>query len=235
MLRVEELNAGYKELHVLFDIQAKVPDKEVTLFIGPNGSGKSTLLKAIFGLATIHSGKIFLNGWDITYLPPYKKARVGIAYLPQVENIFTNLTVEENLKIAGYVLDESAYLNNLELALSVFPELKRLMKRKAGTLSGGERQFLAIATALIRKASLLMLDEPTAQLSPKLAETTFNRIASLRDELKLTIALVEQDIRKALEISDNAYVLISGRLAFQGKAQELKEHKDFKKLCMGIC
>ncbi|MBS7655305.1 ATP-binding cassette domain-containing protein, partial [Candidatus Bathyarchaeota archaeon] len=122
-----------------------------------------------------------------------------------------------------------------ELALNVFPEVNRFMKRRAGTLSGGERQFLAIATALIRKANLLMLDEPTAQLSPKLAETTFNRIASLRDELKLTIALVEQDIRKALEVSDNAYVLISGRLAFQGKAQELKDHKDFKKLCMGIC
>jgi len=235
VLRVEELTAGYKELHVLFDIQAKVPDKEVTLFIGPNGSGKSTLLKAIFGLATIHSGKVFLNGWDITYLPPYKKARVGIAYLPQVENIFANLTVEENLKMAGYILDESTYLDNLELALNVFPELKKLMKRKAGTLSGGERQFLAIATSLIRKANLLMLDEPTAQLSPKLMETTFNKIAYLRDELKLTIALVEQNILKALEISDNAYVLISGRLAFQGKAEELKEHKDFKKLCMGIC
>lgn len=235
MLRVEELNAGYKELHVLFDIQANVPDKEVTLFVGPNGSGKSTLLKAVFGLATIHSGKVFLNGWDVTYLPPYKKARIGVAYLPQVENIFVNLTVEENLKMAGYILDESLYLDNLELALNVFPELKQLMKRKAGTLSGGERQFLAIATALIRKANLLMLDEPTAQLSPKLAEATFNKIAYLRDELNLTIALVEQDIRKALEISDNAYVLISGRLAFQGKSNELKEHKDFKKLCMGIC
>ncbi len=235
MLRVEELNAGYKELHILFNIQAKVPDKEVTLFVGPNGSGKSTLLKAIFGLATIHSGKVFLNDWDVTYLPPYKKARIGVVYLPQVENIFTNLTVEENLKMAGYILDESAYPDNLELALNVFPELKQLMKRKAGTLSGGERQFLAIAMALIRKANLLMLDEPTAQLSPKLTDVIFKKIAYLRDELNLTIALVEQNVLKALEVSDNAYVLISGRLVFQGKAKEVKEHKDFKKLCMGIC
>ena len=235
MLRVEGLNAGYEKLHVLFNIEIEVPTRKVTVLVGPNGSGKSTLLKAILGLATVHSGKILLEDLDITFLPPHQKAKMGIAYLPQVENIFTNLTVEENLKMAGYILDEASYLDGLEMALGAFPELKAFMKRKAGTLSGGERQFLAIATALVRKAKLLMLDEPTAQLSPKLMDSMFNRIASLRDELGLTIILVEQNIRRALGIGDNAYLLISGRLAFQGSARELMEHEAFERLCMGIC
>jgi branched-chain amino acid transport system ATP-binding protein len=235
MLRVEGLNAGYEKLHVLFNIEIEAPTRKVTVLVGPNGSGKSTLLKAILGLATVHSGKILLEDLDITFLPPHQKAKMGIAYLPQVENIFTNLTVEENLKMAGYILDEASYLDGLEMALGAFPELKAFMKRKAGTLSGGERQFLAIATALVRKAKLLMLDEPTAQLSPKLMDSMFNRIASLRDELGLTIILVEQNIRRALGIGDNAYLLISGRLAFQGSARELMEHEAFERLCMGIC
>jgi branched-chain amino acid transport system ATP-binding protein len=235
MLRVEGLNAGYEKLHVLFNIEIEAPTRKITVLVGPNGSGKSTLLKAILGLATIYSGKIFFDGLDVTFLPPHQKAKIGIAYLPQVENIFTNLTVEENLKMAGYTLDEASYLDGLEMALGAFPELKTFMKRKAGTLSGGERQFLAIATALVRKAKLLMLDEPTAQLSPKLMDSMFNKIASLRDELGLTIILVEQNIRRALEIGDNAYLLISGRLAFQGNARELMEHKAFERLCMGIC
>ncbi|HID17386.1 TPA: ABC transporter ATP-binding protein, partial [Candidatus Bathyarchaeota archaeon] len=175
MLRVEDLNAGYGSLHVLFDVDIEVPQKKITVLVGPNGSGKSTLLRAVFGLATVYSGRILLDGRDVTRIPAHKKARMGMAYLPQVENIFTNLTVEENLKIAGYALNEDSYLDGLELALGAFPELKAFMKRKAGTLSGGERQFLAIATALIRKAELLMLDEPTAQLSPKLAEAMFER------------------------------------------------------------
>ncbi len=234
MLHVKNLNAGYEELHVLFDVEFKASDRKITTVVGPNGSGKSTLLKAIFGNATIHSGEVLLNGKDITKVPPHKKARMGMAYLPQVENIFTNLSVEENLKIAGYALNESSYLDGLDLALGVFPELKNFMKRKAGTLSGGERQFLAISTALIRKTGLLLLDEPTAQLSPKLTEEMFDRIVSLRDDLGLSLVLVEQDIRRALKVGDNAYVLISGKVAFQGGAQELLEHEGFEKLCMGV-
>ena len=234
MLRVEDLNAGYGELHVIFDIDLEAPEREITVLVGPNGSGKSTLLKAIFGLATVYSGKVLFKDREITKVPPHEKAKNGIAYLPQVENIFTNLTVEENLKIAGYVLDDTSYREGLELALNAFPELERFMHRKAGTLSGGERQFLAIATALIRKAELIMLDEPTAQLSPKLAEAMFKRITHLRDSLGITVILVEQDIRRALSIGDRAYLLVSGRLAFRGEAKELLEHEDFEKLCMGI-
>lgn len=235
MLHVVKLNAGYGELHVLFDVEVESSDRKITTLVGANGSGKSTLLKAVFGLATIYSGKILLDDRDLTRIPPHQKARMKMAYLPQVENIFTNLTVQENLKIAGYALDEASYSDGLELALETFPELKALIGRRARTLSGGERQFLAVSTALVRKAKLLMLDEPTAQLSPKLADTMFDRIVSLRDHLGLGIILVEQDVRKALGIGDNAYALVNGGVAFHGKAQELIEHENFERFCMGVC
>ncbi len=234
MLRTEKLNAGYKELHILFDVDAEARRKEITCIVGPNGSGKSTLLKAIFGLATIYSGKVILKDEDITRVPPHEKTKMGIAYLPQTDNIFTNLTVEENLKIAGYTLEKDELKDRIDLALEVFPELKYQLKRKAGTLSGGERQFLAIATALVRKAELLMLDEPTAQLSPKFAEIIFQKILDLRDRLGLTILLVEQNVKRALEISDRAYMLISGRVVFEGKAQDLLEHEKFEQFCIGL-
>ncbi len=234
MLSVENLNAGYKELHILFDVNAKVNGGSITTIVGPNGSGKSTFLKSIFGLATVFSGRIFLNGTEITNVPPHNKTRLGIAYLPQTDNVFANLSVEENLKIAAYTLKDNEARDRIDLALDAFPELQKFLKRKAGTLSGGERQMLAMATALVRKASVLMLDEPTAQLSPKFAEIIFRRIVDLRDNYKLTILLVEQNVKRALEISENAYLFVSGRVAFEGRADELLEHEKFEKLCVGI-
>ncbi|MEM4459749.1 MAG: ABC transporter ATP-binding protein [Archaeoglobaceae archaeon] len=233
MLRTEKLNAGYKQLHILFDVDLTV-EKGITAVIGPNGSGKSTLLKSIFGIATIHSGNVYLNGKDITRLPPHEKAKLGLSYLPQVENVFANLTVEENLKIAGYWLEESERRERISQALELFPELKDYIRRRAGTLSGGERQMLAMACALVKDAKILLLDEPTAQLSPKFAEKIFERIQKLRDEMKITILLVEQNVKRALEISDNAYLLVSGRVAFCGKASELVSHPKFEKMCVGI-
>ena len=234
MLRTENLNAGYKELHVLFDVNTTFEDNKITAIVGPNGSGKSTLLKSIFGLATIHSGKVIFGEKDITNVPPHDKTKLGIAYLPQVDNVFTNLTVEENLKIAGYTVEEDEFENRFETALEVFPTLKNYLKKRAGTLSGGERQFLAISTALIRKAKILMLDEPTAQLAPKFAEEIFEKIIELRDKFKLTLILVEQNIKRALEISDRAYFLISGRIVFSGSADELLQHEKFADFCLGI-
>jgi len=234
VIRIENLNAGYKELQILFDINAKIERRKITTVVGPNGSGKSTLLKAIFGLATIYSGNVIFKEKDITKIPPHEKTKIGLAYLPQTNNVFTNLTVEENLKIAGYTVDKEELKSRIDLALDVFPELEKCMKKRAGTLSGGQRQFLAIATALVRNAELLMLDEPTAQLSPKYAEILFSKIVELRERLGLTILLVEQNIKKALEISDKAYMLISGRVVFEGQANELLEHEKFKQYCVGL-
>ncbi len=234
MLRVEGLNAGYKELHILFDVNAEVEKNSITTVVGPNGSGKSTLLKAVFGLATVHSGRVIFKDEDITKIPPHEKTKLGLAYLPQIENVFVNLTVLENLKIAGYVLPNDELKERMDLALDVFPELRYHLNRKAGTLSGGERQFLAIAMALVKRSELIMLDEPTAQLSPKLADAVFDKIVELRDRLKLTILLVEQNVKRALEISDNAYMLISGKVVFEGSAIELLEHEKFERFCMGL-
>lgn len=234
MILTQKLNAGYRNVQVLFDVNASIEPNKITAVVGPNGSGKSTFLKAIFGLANVFSGNIIFKDMDITNIPAYKRTKLGIAYLPQVDNVFTNLTVEENLKIAGYTLDRKEYEVRKGIALRAFPELKEFLKRKSGTLSGGERQFLAIATALIRKAEVLMLDEPTAQLSPKFAEIIFDKIVELRDDFNLTIILVEQNVTKALEISEKAYLLVSGRIVFEGKSSELRDHEKFEKLCMGI-
>lgn len=234
MLRVENFFAGYKELRILFDINAVVEKGKVTTIAGPNGSGKSTFLKSLFGLATIQAGKIVYKDKDITAIPPHEKTRLGIAYLPQVENVFTNLTVEENLKMAGYILEKEEYSERLDLVFEVFPELKKKLKQTGGTLSGGERQFLAIASALIKKAELLMLDEPTAMLSPKFANETFEKILELKEMFGLTVLIVEQNIKKSLEISDNAYMLMNGKVVFEGKSEELLSHEKFEKFCMGI-
>ncbi|AEA46835.1 branched-chain amino acid ABC transporter ATP-binding protein [Archaeoglobus veneficus] len=234
MLRTEKLNAGYRELHILFDVDATIEDNKITTVVGPNGSGKSTFLKSVFGLTTVYSGKVLFRSEDITKVPPHQRTKKGIAYLPQIDNVFANLTVEENLKIAGYTLEKNELKDRIDLALDVFPELNKYLKKRAGALSGGERQFLAIATALVRKAELLMLDEPTAQLSPKMAGIIFDKIVELRDRLGLTILLVEQNVTGALEISDNAYLLASGRVIFSGKAEELLEHEKFEELCMGV-
>lgn len=233
MLRTERLNAGYGQLHILFDVDINV-EKGITAIIGPNGSGKSTLLKSIFGIATVHSGSVFLNGKDITRIPPHEKVKLGMAYLPQTENVFSNLSVKENLMIAGYGLEGETLKDRIDSALEFFPELKNHLKRRAGTLSGGERQMLAMASALVKNAKILMLDEPTAQLSPKLAEKILERVQMMRDEKNLTIMLVEQNVKKALEISENAYLLVSGRVAFSGKACELLSHPKFEKMCVGI-
>ncbi|ENN96787.1 ABC transporter releated protein [Methanocaldococcus villosus KIN24-T80] len=231
---VKNLNAGYGKLQILFDVNAEIEKGKITTVVGPNGSGKSTFLKTLFGLTTIYSGEIIYNDVNITHLPPYKKARMGIAYLPQTNNVFQNLTVEENLKIAGYVLDKEKLKERIDLALEIFPEIKGILKRKAGSLSGGQRQFLAMAMALVRDAEVLMLDEPTAQLSPKLADLIFNKITEMRDELKLTILLVEQNAKKALEISDYGYMFVSGKVAFKGKAEDLLNHEKFKEYSLGV-
>ncbi len=234
MLTVSQLNAGYGKLHILYDVDFEAPYREITVVVGPNGSGKSTLLKALFGLATIYSGKIEFEKQDITRLPPHKRARLGIAYVPQTDNVFATLTVEENLRMAGYLLEPAELKERIDLVLDIFPVLRDYLKKKAGALSGGERQMVAIAMCLIRNAKMLLLDEPTAQLAPKIATYILNKIVELRDRLGITIVLVEQNAKKALEIGDKAYLLVSGKVAFRSKAQELLEHKELGKLYLGL-
>jgi branched-chain amino acid transport system ATP-binding protein len=232
LLTIEKLNAGYKTLQILFDVTITAPRNLLTVVVGPNGSGKSTLLKTVFGLTKIYSGKVFLDGLDITGLPPHKVAEKGIAYLPQVDNVFSNLTVYENLLIAGYGLkrDEDAVTDVLEM----FPHLKTYRNRKAAEMSGGERQMLAIAMALIRKPKLMLFDEPTGNLSPKMATQILKVIKELRDSHGKTIILAEQNAKKALEIGDKAVLLVSGRPVYEGDSQTLLQHEELGKLYLGI-
>ncbi|MGQ4913493.1 MAG: ABC transporter ATP-binding protein [Candidatus Asgardarchaeia archaeon] len=235
MLEVKNLYAGYGKFQVLFDINIKAPKKEITVVVGPNGAGKTTLLRSIVGLATIHSGDILYQGESITRIPPHKIAKTGIALVPQMGNVFAELTVYENLKMAGYTLEKKELENGaIDQILEIFPAIKPFVNRKAGTLSGGERRMLAIAMGLIRKPKLMLLDEVTMDLAPIIAKRVIEKVVELRDQFGITIILVEQMAKRALEIGDNAYLLVSGVIKFSGKADELLEHKELAKLYLGV-
>lgn len=234
MIIVDNVDAGYGKLQILFDVSVDFPEKEITVIVGPNGSGKSTLLKTIFGITRVYKGKILFNGDNITGKPPHKIAAMGIAYLPQTNNVFDNLTVEENLRMAGYTVDSSELKDRIEHALEYFPVLKAYMKRKARQMSGGERQMLAMAMALIRSPKVMMFDEPTAALAPKLAYQVLNIIQRLRDELGITVILVEQNAKIALERGDKAVLMASGRAIYKGSAEELLKDPELGSLYLGL-
>jgi branched-chain amino acid transport system ATP-binding protein len=234
LLEVQKLNSGYGKLHVLFDVDFKANENEITVVVGPNGAGKTTLLNSITGIATIHGGKIFFSGADITNLPPHKVARTGIAYLLQMGNIASDLTVEENLLIAGYLMPKNEVKDRIDEILDMFPRLREFTKRKAGTLSGGERRMLAIGMALMRRPKILLLDEMTTDLAPILVKMVLEKVVELRDKHGLTIVLVEQNAKRALEIGDRAYLLVSGTIRYEGSANDLLEHPQFSKLYLGI-
>jgi len=233
MLLVEDLVAGYGNLQILNGISLEARPGEVTVIVGPNGSGKSTLLKSISGLTTIFAGKIGLDGKDLTHQHPHDVAKMGVAYLPQMENVFTNLSVSENLRLAAYTVKTEEARNRSKEIFDVFPQLAHYLNSKAMHLSGGERQMLAMGMALIRKPSVLMFDEPTANLSPKLATSVLTTIRALANT-RLTLLLVEQNTRRALEMGDKAYLLVNGKKNFEGLAKDLLEHKEIGKLYLGI-
>jgi len=234
LLKVQDIFAGYGKLQVLNGVTVGAKPGEVTVIVGPNGSGKSTLLKTIAGLATLYQGTIELDGQEITGWASHKIARSGIAYLPQTDNVFTNLTVTENLRLGGYIIDDKLYRTRLGRVFQVFPQLSAYANTKALNLSGGERQMLAMALALIREPGVIMFDEPTANLAPRIASQVLNLISSLAKEIGLTILLAEQNAKRALEIGNTAYLLVSGKNAFEGTARELLEHKELGRLYLGV-
>ncbi|MEM1583530.1 MAG: ABC transporter ATP-binding protein [Nitrososphaerota archaeon] len=234
MLETSSLYSGYGKIKVLFDINFKAEEKKITVVVGPNGAGKTTLLNSIMGLATIHDGSIFFEGKKLNGLPTYKIAKMGLAYLPQMGNVLSELTVEENLKIAGYLLPSNEVKNRMMEILDMFPVLRDFIQRKAGTLSGGERRMLAIGMALMKRPKILLLDEMSTDLAPIMVKKVMEKVTQLRDELGLTIVMVEQVARKALEIGDKAYLLVSGTMRFEGSAQELLHHPELAKMYLGI-
>ncbi|MDI9644840.1 MAG: ABC transporter ATP-binding protein [Candidatus Verstraetearchaeota archaeon] len=234
MIELKGVNAGYGKFHVLFDIDLKFEKGKATVVVGPNGSGKSTMLKTIFGLTSVYSGGVFFKGEEITGAPPHAVARMGIAYVPQVGNVFGNLTVKENLTMAGYTLPKKRIEDGIREVTSFYPFLKDFFGRKAGTMSGGERQMLAMAMALMRKPDAMLFDEPTANLSPKMATDVLNEIKRLRDDLGITVILVEQNAVKALKRGDRAVLMVGGRVNFEGAPEDLLNSPELGSLYLGI-
>jgi branched-chain amino acid transport system ATP-binding protein len=234
LLSVQNLSAGYGKLHILSEIDFRAEDKEITVIVGPNGSGKSTLLKTIAGLTTIYSGTISLDDDKLSGLPAYEIAKRGLAYLPQTDSVFTQLSVEENFKMAGYTVPKKDYVSRVKIGTDMFPQLPQYMRTKVQNLSGGERQMVAMTMALIRRPKVIMFDEPTANLSPKLATEVLRKVADLPQTLGLTVVLVEQNARKALEIGNRAYLLVSGKKAFDGAAKELLQHEELSRMYLGL-
>lgn len=234
MIEVNQLDAGYGKIQVLYDVDLVAEPQKITVIVGPNGSGKSTLLKSIMGSTTIYSGTITYKGRNITAHPKHQVAKMGIAYLPQVDSVFTKLTVKENFIMAGHALEKEEFEDRQQEVISLFPFLKERLKTKATTLSGGERQMLAMAMALLRKPEVVMLDEPITHLDPKITSQVVNKIIELRDRLNLTILLVEQNVVKALEMGDKAYLLASGRTMYEGPSQELLGNPELGRMYLGI-
>jgi branched-chain amino acid transport system ATP-binding protein len=234
MLEIQDINAGYGRLHVLFDINAKIKDKDITVIVGPNGSGKSTLLKTVMGITQVYSGKILFNKKNILGLPPHVVTRLGVAYLPQVDNVFANLKVNENLLMAGYALGKDEAKERAKEVLGDFPVLNEYLSRRAGTLSGGERQMLAMAMATMRRPKIMLFDEPTGSLAPKMALEVLDKILKLRDDYGTTLVLAEQNAKRALEQGDEAILLVSGRVTYEGNSQELLKHPELGQVYLGV-
>jgi len=234
VLKLVRITAGYGKMPVVHRISISVDADEIVTIVGPNGSGKSTVIKSIFGLARVFDGSIKYDGTDITHLRGDEVAKLGIGYVPQLGNVFTNLTVEENLEMGAYVRkDEAAIKSDMEEVYSIFPELRGRRHEAAGKLSGGERQMLAIAKAMMMKPKVLLLDEPTASLAPKIASLVFSKIREIRD-MGVPVLMAEQNARKALASSDKGYVLVAGKCVKKGSAREILSDKNIGRLYLGL-
>ena len=220
-LVVRDLVAGYEPgVPIVNGASLTVAAGEIVAVLGPNGAGKSTLIKAIAGVAPIRSGAVFLGDEEITRLPAHRMVREGLAFVPQTENVFTGMSVEDNLRLAAGILPSDKRTRRIAEIYRFFPDLARQRRLLAGRLSGGQRQMAAIARALIAAPLVLMLDEPSAGLSPKLVEGVFARLAEIRAS-GVAIVLVEQNARAALAIADRGLVLVEGRNRHEGRAAEL--------------
>ena len=221
MLTVDNVVTGYGKIVIVQGITIQVAPKELVTIIGPNGSGKSTLMKAIAGLLHVMRGKIEFEGKDITNRAPFTLAKEGMVFVPQLENVFPNLSIMENLEMGALPNRKERFADNFDRVTRLFPILRERKKTKAKKLSGGERQMLALGRALMAEPRLMLLDEPTAALSPILADEILRNIKRLKEEESISILLVEQNARKSLQISDRAYVLASGKMIIHGKASEV--------------
>lgn len=233
VLATQGLVSGYEaDLPILRGIDLAVRRGEFLAVLGPNGAGKSTLVKTIAGLVPVHSGAVWLNGADITASPAHHKIRHGLAFVPQTENIFTTLSIHENLQIAVGILPKHRRQARIGALYDIFPDLAARPRQRAGQLSGGQRQMLAVARALVVEPSVLILDEPSAGLSPKIVSEVFARLRAINGDGVTTI-LVEQNVAAALAIADRALVMVEGQVAHEGTAATLAADPILGELYLG--
>ena len=235
MLAVENLESGYGPMQVLWQPSLEVKQGTITSLFGANGVGKSTLLRTVLGSVEPWGGKITYEGKEITRLPPHKKVDLGITLVPEGKHLFVGMTVEENLIMGAYRKEAQQHKNeSLELVYSMFPVLKERGKQAAGSLSGGEQQMVTIGRALMTKPKLVMLDEPSQGLAPKLVGEVFETIEKLRTEVGLTMLLVEQNVEASCKAADYAYVMHEGQIRIGGTAEEIIESEELKECYLGI-
>jgi len=231
VLRVQDVVAGYGEVEILHGVSIAVSEAEIVAVIGPNGAGKSTLLKAIFGLVSVRGGRVELVGRDVTSLAPDRIVQSGMSYVPQTENVFSSLTINENLEMGAYVRRDGLH-DRLERVYGLFPDIASRRAERAGRLSGGQRQMLALARALMLDPKILLLDEPSASLSPKMVDSIFEKIGEI-NRGGTAILLVEQNAKEALSFASRAYVLAMGENRFEGEAKEMLDSEEVGKLYLG--
>tara|TARA_R110002124_G_scaffold105944_6_gene257211 strand:+ start:528 stop:1232 length:705 start_codon:yes stop_codon:yes gene_type:complete len=227
----EGMTGGYGGADILHDCTIAAEKGEIAVIVGPNGAGKSTAMKAVFGMLNIHTGRVMLDGEDITKLSPQARVAKGMAFVPQTSNVFPTMTVEENLEMGAF-LRRDDISQTMEQVFELFPILKDKRRQNAGELSGGQRQQVAVGRALMTQPKLLMLDEPTAGVSPIVMDELFDRIIEVA-RTGISILMVEQNARQALNIADKGYVLVQGRNRFTDTGQVLLNNPEVRKSFLG--
>ena len=227
----KNMTGGYGGADILHDCTIGVEKGEIAVIVGPNGAGKSTAMKAVFGMLQIHTGQVMLDGNDITALAPQDRVRAGMGFVPQNANVFTSMSVQENLEMGAFIRTD-AIADTMEQVFGLFPILKEKRKQAAGELSGGQRQQVAVARALMTQPKVLMLDEPTAGVSPIVMDELFDRIIEIA-KTGIAILMVEQNARQALDIADKGFVLVQGRNRYTDTGQALMSDPDVRKAFLG--
>jgi branched-chain amino acid transport system ATP-binding protein len=234
VLELKNVNTSYDFLQILWDVSLHVDEGEFVALVGPNGAGKTTTLRTIAGLLVPKSGEVYFKGKSIGHVPAHLVSRMGISYISEGLNLFTDMSVRENLLLGAYaVKDKKQQLETLEFVYGLFPRLKEREKQLAGTMSGGERKMLAIARGLMSSPQLLLVDEPSLGLAPHLTHDVFRALRTLQKR-GVTILLVEQNVNATLDITDRAYVLEHGRIAMEGPSREMKRNPHVRAAYLGI-
>ncbi len=227
----KDLTAGYGGVDIIKDINLEVNEGEIVVIVGPNGAGKSTVMKALLGMLFLTKGSVKYSNKDITKILPQNRINLGLAFVPQTQNVFTGMTVEENLEMGGF-LRKDKITNTINDVFDLFPVLKEKRAQNAGELSGGQRQQVAFGRALMTQPKILMLDEPTAGVSPIVMDELFSRIIEVR-KTGVGILMVEQNAKQALSIADRGYVLVNGKNSREGSGEELLNNPEVRKSFLG--